>query len=606
MLYKIVTLVSPTPKILYTSGMKNALKQLIEESISALQSQGIVPNDLTPSIVIEHCRDPEHGDFATNLAMALAKPCGKNPRDLAQLIVSHLPNAPYIHQVDIAGPGFINFKLVKDALSQIIPSVLEKGDDFGQSNVGKDKRVHIEFVSANPTGPLHVGHGRGAAYGACVSNLLATAGFQVHREYYVNDAGRQMRILAVSVWLRYLEHHHVEIDFPNAGYQGDYIIAIAEALNTQYGTGFAHHKETILSKMPEGLNPIEDKEAIIDALTDIALALLGEENFNAIRELALETILADIKDDLEEFGVKYDDWFRESLLIKTGLLNEGVNLLKEHGHTYEKNGAVWFNATTLGDEKDRVLIRANGQPTYFASDVAYHLSKYNQGYDQIIDVFGADHHGYISRIRAFLQGLGKNPDKLTVLLVQFAILYRGTERVQMSTRSGSFVTLRELRYEVGNDAARYFYIMRKPEQHLDFDLELAKSQSNDNPVYYIQYAYARTCSVWRQLSEQNLSWDKTNGLKHLKLLDTDQEKNLMSHLSRYAETIEKSALKQEPHQVAHYLYECANYFHSYYNAHKFIVNDGNLRDARLCLMKATQQIIGNGLHILGLTKPEKM
>ncbi|WP_423063168.1 arginine--tRNA ligase [Candidiatus Paracoxiella cheracis] len=586
--------------------MKNHIESLLKEAVDKLKADGTLNADLKTPIQVTPARDPKHGDFATNLALMLAKPAGVNPRLLAEKIIARLPESEFVTDVEIADPGFINFFIAEQSLKQIVPNILEAGNDFGQSDLGKNKRVHIEFVSANPTGPLHVGHGRGAAYGACVSNLLAAVGYDVHREYYVNDAGRQMRILALSVWVRYLQAQGEAVKLPPNAYQGQYIIDIAKELIERHADRFRHSQQSIDDLMPKDINPETDKETYVDAFVDVAKKLLGEENFETVFHAALDNILDDIKEDLEEFGITYNDWFPESNLVKKGLIQAGIQLLAEHGYVYEKEGAQWFRASELGDEKDRVLIRKNGHPTYFASDVAYHFYKFQQGYDHVIDVFGADHHGYIARVRTFLKALGEDPEKLRVLLVQFAILYRGKQKVQMSTRSGEFVTLRELRREVGNDAARFFYVMRKPEQHLDFDLELAKSKSSENPVYYIQYAHARICSVWRQLAASNHQWDKAQGLSNLTLLSNNYEKDLLTSLGRYPDIIKKAATQYEPHLLAHYLQELANYFHTYYNAEKFLVEEDKLRNARLCLIAATKQIIVNGLTLLGVSAPEEM
>jgi len=575
-----------------------------EAALSALKNKGNLSKTLTIDIQVSRTRKEQNGHFACNVAMKLAKKAGKTPHDLANDIVEHLPHSDYITKTHVAGPGFINFYLAEEALCSVSHQILEAGDTYGRSNKGAGKHIHIEFVSANPTGPLHVGHGRSAAYGACVSKLLQAIGYKVHREYYVNDAGRQMRILALSVWLRYLEQFKEPITLPTNAYQGDYIVTIAKKLIKQYGNQYQQTYPDIKARLSDVT--YHDKEQYIDTLIKIMQQLIGQSAFEIFQNTALESILSDIKNDLEEFDVTYDQWFHESSLFQKGLLEEGIQLLKAHGHLFEKEGALWFRATEYGDEKDRVLLRANGQPTYFASDIAYHLYKYQQNYDEIIDIFGADHHGYLQRIKAFLKGLGKNPNKLEILLVQFAILYRGKERVSMSTRSGEFVTLRELRHEVGNDAARYFYIMRKPEQHLDFDLELAKSDCNENPVYYIQYAHARICSVWKQMKTNHIVWNKDNGIAHLSLLNQEDDHALIHLLSQYPEVILSAASNREPHVVANFLQSIANSFHSYYNSYRFIINQSTLRDARLCLLAAVQQIIKNGLHLLGLSAPESM
>lgn len=577
--------------------MKIVIEKLINQAVQNLIAEKVLPADINIRIQVERTRDKAHGHFACNIALMLAKQAGIAPRELAAAIQAQLPSDQRITKVDIAGPGFLNFTLNENTLNDIIKTVLTEGDAFGKSKTGNGQRIHMEYVSANPTGPLHVGHGRSAAYGACVNNLLKAVGYDVHADYYVNDAGRQMRILALSTWFRYLELLGEPIDLPPNAYQGDYIIDVAKFLLEKHGEKYRTACPSITA---------EDKEEHIDKLVIAMQEQIGETGFELFRITTLEHILADIKDDLEEFGVTYDNWFHESKLFKDGLLEQGIERLKSQGYVFEKEGAVWFRATEFGDEKDRVLLRANGQPTYFASDVAYHLYKYEQGYDRIIDIFGADHHGYIARIKAFLKGLGKDPEKLDVLLVQFAILYRGKQKVSMSTRSGEFVTLRDLRKEVGNDAARYFYIMRKPEQHLDFDLELAKSQSNDNPVYYIQYAHARICSVWNQLKKANLHWEKNRGLSHLDQLSEENEKTLINTLTQYPELILTAAKHREPHVLANFLQNLANTFHSYYNSSRFIVDDETLRDARLCLIAAVQQVIKNGLLLLGLSAPDSM
>lgn len=584
--------------------MKQDLAALLEASIKKLKENNIVDNDFATPVQIEYARDNQHGDFASNIALMACKSAGMNPRDLAQKLIDHLPESTIIEKVEIAGPGFINFFLSPKRFLQVIPEILKQGARYGESNVGQGQRVHLEYVSANPTGPLHVGHGRGAAFGSCVANLLSAAGFEVHREYYVNDAGRQMRILTLSVWLRYLQEQGEAVTFPENAYQGQYIIDISKQLIAQYETRFHHTQASIDEALPTDLS--DDADKLIDAIIGAAETLLGKADFDIILQHTLERILGDIKEDLAEFGVEFENWFRESSLFTDGLIQKGLDLLGKNGYVYEKEGAKWFKATEFGDEKDRVLIRENGQPTYFASDVAYHLHKYKAGYHQIIDIFGADHHGYMKRLRAFLKGLGEDPEKLHIMLVQFAILYRGKEKMPMSTRSGEFVTLRALRDEVGNDAARFFYVMRKPEQHLDFDLELAKSKSNENPVYYIQYAHARICSVWRQLEAQQATWDETTGLAELERLDNAHEKALLTQLSRYPELIRVAAQQHEPHLLAHYLQELANLFHTYYNAEKFLVEDQPLRHARLALITAIQHVLANGLSLLGVSSPSTM
>ena len=584
--------------------MKSEISQLLQQAVEQLQTQGTLPADLTINIRLENTRDPSHGDLACNLAMMLAKPAKAKPRDIAEAIVAALPTSDLVNKVEIAGPGFINFYLNASATASIVKQILTAGENYGQSNLGNAKKVQIEFVSANPTGPLHVGHGRGAAYGATLSNLLSTVGYQVHREYYVNDAGRQMDILCASVWLRYLELCGEEFDFPANGYKGDYIWDIAATLHRENADRF-RHSWPIAEKLPKDEPQGGDKEEYIDAIIEHAKTLLAGD-YRFIFDLGLNYILADIKDDLEHFGVEFDEWFSERSLMDSESVQTALDLLEKNDHVYEKGGAKWFRSTRFGDEKDRVVVRDNGQTTYFASDIAYHLNKFKRGFETVIDIWGADHHGYVPRVKAGITAMEQDADKLKVLLVQFAVLYRGGEKLPMSTRSGQFVTLRELRKEVGSDAARFFYVMRKCEQHLDFDLDLAKSQSNDNPVYYIQYAHARVCSVFRQLEEKKLQYDETAGVENISLLTEPHEQSLITKLGRYTEMIQNAAKQYEPHQIAYYLRELANAFHSYYNAHQFIVDDENIRQARFALISATRQVIANGLKILGVSAPDKM
>lgn len=588
--------------------MKEHLKSLLQTAVDALKRDDELASDIAVNIQIERTRGKEHGDFATNLAMVLAKPAGKKPRDLAELILQHLPKSPMISNVVIAGPGFLNFFLTKEAFLAVVPEVLATKEQYGLPQIGNKKRINIEFVSANPTGPLHVGHGRGAAYGATLADLLAACGYAVHREYYINDAGRQMDIVAVSVWLRYLELFAAEFAFPSNAYKGDYVKTIAQALQKQCGDKLIRSVSTIFQEIPADAAPdgTGDKEAHIDALIMRAQELLSKEDYRVIFDLALAAITEDIRQDLTEFGVTFQEWFSERSMVESGAIQHAIEVLQKGGHLYQKEGATWFHSTAFGDDKDRVLIRENGQTTYFASDVAYLLNKVERGFEELFYIVGSDHHGYFPRLKAAAAALGIDTKKIHPVLVQFAVLYRGTERVQMSTRSGSFVTLRELRDEVGKDAARFFYVTRKTEQHMDFDLELAKSQSTDNPVYYIQYANARICSVFRQLNEKSLVWNKEQGLQSLAHLTTDHEKALLADLARFEEVVEAAALAYEPHQVSNYLREIAHDFHTYYNAQQFLVADEALRNARLCLVAAVQQVLINGLNLLGVTPLEIM
>jgi len=590
--------------------MKSQLQDLVSAALAALADDGLF-GDQPPSDapLIERTRDPSHGDFATNAAMVLAKRAQMKPRDLAGRIAAALPASDRITRVEVAGPGFINFHLAETAYHAVVPQILEQGPDYGRSNYGAGQRVQVEFVSANPTGPLHVGHGRGAAYGSVVADLLETVGFDVHREYYVNDAGRQMDILATSVWLRYLELCGEELAFPSNGYKGDYVWDIAAALHREHGDDYRIDADQLFAGVPaDAVAGLEggDKEAHIDGLIDAAKRLLGDNRYRFVFELGLNTILDDIRNDLAELGVEYQEWYSERSLTESGAVNKAIERLREAGHIYELDGALWFRSTAFGDEKDRVVVRDNGQTTYFASDIAYHMDKLERGFTRVIDVWGADHHGYVPRVKAALTALGDDASRLDVLLVQFAVLYRGGEKAQMSTRSGDFVTLRQLRREVGRDAARFFYVMRRCEQHMDFDLDLARSQSADNPVYYVQYAHARVESVLRQAAERGLAVDPSPGSENLERLAEPREQALLRSLSRYPEVVEGAALTEEPHQLTGYLRELANDFHTYYNAHQFLVDDAALRDARIKLILAVRQVLRNGLGLLGVSAPASM
>ncbi len=589
--------------------MKQQVQDLVQSALARLAADGTLPGTEPAAPVIERARDTSHGDFATNVAMVMAKAARARPRDLAERLVQALPGSPLIERVEIAGPGFVNFYLSPAAYLSLVPLILNAGHAYGRSDLGAGKRVQVEFVSANPTGPLHVGHGRGAAYGAVVADLLAAVGFEVHREYYVNDAGRQMDILGTSVWLRYLELCGEELDFPSNGYKGDYVWDIAATLHREHGDDYRRDAGEVFGGVPPDERPDApdgDKEAHIDGLIANAKRLLGDNRYRYVFELGLNTILDDIRDDLALFGVEYEEWFSERSLTEKGAVNRAIERLRESGHLYEKGGAQWFRSSDFGDEKDRVVVRENGQSTYFASDIAYHMDKLERGFDRVIDVWGADHHGYVPRVKAALRALGDDDSKLDVLLVQFAILYRGGEKAQMSTRSGEFVTLRQLRKEVGRDAARFFYVMRRCEQHLDFDLDLAKSQSADNPVYYVQYAHARVCSVLRQAGDNGIAVEPTAGEANLERLVEGHELALLKTLSRYPEVVEAAAMSEEPHQLTHYLRELANDFHTYYNAHQFLVADANLRDARIKLILAARVALRNGLNLLGVSAPESM
>ena len=582
--------------------MKDQLQDLIKKCIQDLISKGILI-EMPPNVRLDHTKDNSHGDYATNIALMLSKQAKMKPVDLAKIIVDQLEESSFINKIEIAGPGFINFFISDESSSSVVSEIIDQGALYGSSEIGQGKKVLLEYVSANPTGPLHVGHGRGAAYGATISNLLRAVGFKVDNEYYVNDAGRQMDILAVSIYLRYLSLCGENLRFPDNGYQGQYIKDIAQVIYDTSGEEFYKKLDLIFANVSKDGSEGGDKESHIDGLIENSKSILGD-SFRAIFQVGIESILGGIKSDLSEFGVVFEKWFSEQSLIDTGLSESCISKLKESEKVYEKDGALWFKTTNYGDEKDRVVVRDNGNHTYFASDIAYHFDKFERGYDKIINVWGADHHGYISRVKASIDALGHSPDKLEILLVQFANLYRGGSKVQMSTRSGSFVTLEDLRKEVGNDAARFFYILRKSEQHMDFDLDLAKSKTNENPVYYIQYAHARICSVFRQANEKEMEVDHSQA--NLSLLTEGIEKNIIKELSRYKSVLESSAIQYEPHQLAYYLRDLSTHFHSYYNACKFIVEDKQLTQARLSLIHATRQILINGLSILGVSAPESM
>ena len=575
--------------------MKSSVAELVEQAISSLPELAEAPEIASIRTTVERTRDARHGDFTTNIAMRLAKSVGRNPREIAQTVIDALPDSDVVDGVEIAGPGFINFRLSDQAFHHELASILEAGADYGRQAKRSEPRILLEFVSANPTGPLHVGHGRHASYGATLGNLLEAAGYDVDREYYVNDAGRQMDILGISVILRALESAGATVSFPEAGYRGDYIREIAGGVDVD---------GLDVDALFDSVNA-DDKEEEIGSLISNAEKTLGDRFFTIRRE-AVESILEDIKDDLAEFGVTFDRWFSEQSLTDENLIDDALDVLKERRMLYEKEGARWFRATDYGDEKDRVVVRDNGKKTYFASDIAYHYGKRERGYDHLIDILGSDHHGYVARVQAGLEAMGYAGDSLEVELVQFVTLYRGGEKMQMSTRSGEFVTLRQLREEVGNDAARFFYVMRSNDQHLDFDLELAKSRSNDNPVYYIQYAHARVASVFRQLDEKSLDYDQAAGIAAFGTLSEPHEKALMTSLSRYPEIIELAANNRAPQHLVHYLRDLANELHSYYNAHQFIVDAADLRNARLALIHATRTVIASGLGIIGVSAPDSM
>jgi arginyl-tRNA synthetase len=593
--------------------LKSLVQEHIGRALQALVEAGELAAGAVPEVAVERSRGEEHGDFASPVAMALARPMRRKPREIAQMLVAHLPVDTRVERVEVAGPGFLNFFLARDAVTATVARVLSEGDAYGHSRCSESARVQVEFVSANPTGPLHVGHGRGAAYGAAVANLLEALGHAVQREYYVNDAGRQMDILAVSTWLRYLEHLGEACSFPRKGYQGGYVRDMGALLAEHVGAACkvsATALSDALPADPPGDDHAADaaREAHMDALIARAKSLLGAERYAAVFAHARDIQIDDIRDDLGCFGVTFDRWFSEQSLADAGAVDATVARLRAAGHVYEDKGTLWFRSTVFGDEKDRVVVRENGVPTYFASDIAYVEDKFARGFDRLIYVWGADHHGYMARVLAAAEALGHDPARIEIRLVQFAQLFRGGEKVQMSTRSGSYVTLRELRDEVGKDAARYFYVTRRSEQHLDFDLDLAKSHQKENPVYYVQYAHARIASNLRRAAERGMAVDLDQGLAALDRLTLAPEQSLMRTLSRYPELVEAAGSAREPHQVAFYLRDLANEFHGYYatDGMKLLDDDPQLRNARLALCAAVGQVIRNGLGLLDVGAPESM
>ena len=596
--------------------MNTAIQAALEHAVQSLQAEGVLPSDFNNSGNLTRTKDRSHGDFASNIAMIGSKAAGIKPRDLAEKILAHLPEVADISKAEIAGPGFINFFLNADQRFAVLDQVQAQQDQFGRTSANAAKRVQVEFVSANPTSSLHVGHGRGAAYGMTVANLLEATGATVDREYYVNDAGRQMDILATSTYLRYLELTGQELVFPKNAYQGDYVKEIAQSIIDQDADAYVRPVAEVYQDVPEDVqyaaepdsdgNKVVlsgDKEKHIDGLIYNSQRLIGE-GYRVFHQAALKAILDDIKDDLGEFGVTFNQWFSEASL--TEKIDEALQMLDQRGFLYEQDGNIWFKSTEFGDEKDRVVKRRNGQTTYFASDIAYHLNKLQRGYTDIIDIWGSDHHGYIARVKAAIDALGYDSKKLTVLLVQFVSLWRSGVMVQMSSRSGQFVTLRDLRKEVGNDAARFYYVMRKSEQHIDFDLDLAVSQSKDNAVYYIQYAHARICRMLEKAAATEVNFDAVNARQFAAKLDLDAETEILAKLAAYPEIVIRAANSYEPHQVGNYLKELAALFHGWYNEHKVLNDDAELTQARLLLSVNVQQVLRNGLELLGVSAPESM
>ncbi|KGE03151.1 arginine--tRNA ligase [Pseudohaliea rubra] len=561
--------------------MKGLIEHLLGDALAALVEDGTLPEGTSPAIQVERTRDASHGDLASNVALSLAKAAAMKPRDLAERIIAALPADPAVARAELAGPGFINFFLAADASTAIVAEALRTGDRFGQSDEGAGRKVQVEFVSANPTGPLHVGHGRGAAVGDSLCRLLRATGWDVSSEFYYNDAGQQIENLARSVQARCHGRAPGDPGWPEDGYRGDYITEVAEAY-------LRRDSVAAEDRQVSGAGDPEDLEAI----RDFAVAWLRHEQ--------------DL--DLKAFGVDFDAYFLESSLYRSGEVEETVRLLVEGGKTYEQEGALWLRTTAYGDDKDRVMRKADGGYTYFLPDVAYHLNKWRRGFGRVINEQGADHHSTVTRVRAGLQALEQAipegwPD---YVLHQMVTVMRDGQEVKLSKRAGSYVTLRDLIDEVGRDATRYFLAARAPSSQLTFDIDLALSQSNDNPVYYIQYAHARVCSVHRRLAEAGLPWDREASLAGLTRLGNSEEQELLRTLARYPEIVARAAREAEPHAVANYLRELAGHFHTFYNAHKVLVDDAALRDARVALAEAVRQAIANGLALLGVSAPERM
>ncbi len=598
--------------------MKEVIQELLGQALYRLVKKDYLPGKViddpaAADIEITNCPEPAKdeppkGDYASNIALKLAKVAGMPPMQLAEMLVEQTSRSRHIAEIRADKPGFINVKLADSCLFKLVEDVLEAGDHYGYRQPEDRPRICVEFVSANPTGPLHVGHGRGAAYGATLASLLDAAGFDVHREYYVNDHGRQMDILAVSVWLRYLELCGEQVRFPVSGYRGDYVYDIARLIRSEHGDHLRHNRFEVSDELPPDASDdgSGDKEKHIDALIKRARELLGEDGFKIVFQTALHSMVDNIRGDLAEFGVEFDKWFEEHKLDEDGAIDDAIRRLRADGHIYEQDGAQWFRATEFGDTQDRVVIRDNGRKTYFASDIAYLESKLKRGFKPAIYVFGADHHGYIPRLKAAAQGLGHDPDDIEILLVQFANLFRGGERLSMSTRSGEFTELRQLREEVGNDVARYYYIMRSHNQHIDFDLEQAKAQDADNPIYYIQYAHARIASLFRKLEAEGVRYNQAIGIASVELLTSEYEQQLIRGLLEFPEIIQSAAEKRSPHILAHFTHELARKLHSYYNAERILVDEENLRNARLALLTATAQVLRNALRIMGCSAPEQM
>jgi len=589
--------------------MKEELKKSLNQALKSLEKEQNVILSKT-KIEIKENKEKEFGDFSSNLALMLSRELSKPPKDIAEMLLKELGEKDFIDRMEIAGPGFINFFLSHASRTEILKIINKEKNKFGFSTKKKAEKdsVLIEYVSSNPTGPLHVGHGRGAAFGSVLASILKATGHKVDEEYYVNDQGRQTEILSLSVWLRYLEIFNQVSLFPNNCYQGAYIESLAKELQKDKDKKFCFDKE--LEKEISQLLSLDLTEEELDNLIAKSKELL-KKGFKEITTFALENILQNIERDLKAFGVEHNKWFKESSMFSTSrtngsLIGEALDSLKSKKKLYEKDGALWFQSTDFGDEKDRVVKRENGATTYFASDIAYHANKFNRGYSKIINVWGADHHGYLPRVRAAMSALGEDTDKFEVIFIQFANLIRGGKKLSMSTRAGEFISLNELIEEVTSEAARFFFINRKGNQHLDFDLDLAKEESKDNPLYYIQYAHARICSVFDKLKENKKSYKESVALEALDQLNSDQEVEIQQLLSQFPDVINRSAENYEPHLICYYLRNLAGTFHSYYNNERILVEEENTLQAKLFLISAVKQVLFNGLKILSISAPESM
>jgi arginyl-tRNA synthetase len=561
--------------------MKQHLSELIAGALDVLTASGELPADIEPVIQIDRTRDPVHGDLASNIALTLAKVAGLPPRQLAEAICKAMPHSEQVEKTEIAGPGFINFFLTDASSAAVVATILEQGRNYGRSHAGEGRSVQVEFVSANPTGPLHIGHGRQAALGDCIARLLQATGWQVSREFYYNDAGEQINNLARSVQARARGVDPESPEWPADGYRGEYIVDVAR----DYLAG----------------THVDSEDRHVDAKGDV-------EDLEAIREFAVASLRHEQDLDLKAFGVSFDVFFLESSLYDSGAVEETTRGLVDKGQTFEEDGALWLRTTNYGDDKDRVMRKRDGGYTYFLPDVAYHHNKWSRGFTRVIDVQGADHHSTVTRVRAGLQALDVSiPEGWPeYVLHQMVTVMRGGKEVKISKRAGSYFTLRDLIDEVGRDATRYFLAARAPGSQLTFDIDLALAQSNDNPVYYVQYAHARVCSVFRKLEETGARWDQQAALSQLQRLAEEEEKAILKRLSQYPELVLAAADKSEPHSIANYLRELAGEFHSWYNAHKVLLDDTELRDARLALSAAVRQVIANGLELLGVSAPESM